>query len=343
MKFRCIETMTARIALGPGVTALCMLAAVASLACRAADPAPGLDAETLAQFDFYSTAERDRVAHLINLGVLEISRVVAADAQNRAQSHMGWPVATQLPGGRVLVAYKQTLGHGTEDGTRHVVYSDDLVTWLPAAQPNATSRISDAEGMHCIGWALAPDTGRPRAILVNGRQTLYPEQPNNRVFVSNDDGVTWTQQPMPFANMLASAVHSGPNLIQHPEFGLVAAFGQQTGSGGRNYLVRSLDAGLNWEERVWVNSKTARSVEPTLATWGPGHMVMIAREYNADFGKAPDGTFCATQHVYRHTPGAPFSSVTFTTDRSNIAGNGAVGYGAHDTAEVIYNPQGRRI
>src|SRR5690606_19493067 len=92
-------------------------------------------------------------------------------------------------------------------------------------------------------------------------------------------------------------------------------------------------------------------VEPALVTWGPGHMAMIGRERTDAYGYDADtGKYYYTQHVYQHTPGAAFSAVTFTTARTNIAGNGKTpvakgkaGYQAHDTAEVLSNPITGRI
>jgi hypothetical protein len=142
--------------------------------------------------------------------------------------------------------------------------------------------------------------------------------------------------------MLDGAVEVGPNMIDHPDFGLIAVFGQETGSSGRNFMVRTQNGGIDWEERVWINSKPARSVEPSLAVWGPGHMVMISREWVAGMAAADGRYWNHTQHVYRHD-GCSFQEVQFSTARTNIRGNLGGAQGSLDTADVIFNPISNRI
>ncbi len=286
---------------------------------------------------------RNYMASLKGKGLLGILPVLAAPEGDI--SHLGFPVATQLSDGRAVVVFHRAEGGHILAGRlterpmpsgRYAITSDDLLAWHPADPFTARNRLGPPDGMHCVGAALKAD-GKERVVAL---ATGVPKQ----VYVSDDRGETWRAVDGALAGKLDGAAHCGPRLIQHPEFGLVAALGQQKNpSARRNWLVRSLDAGETWEQRVWVNTAHARSVEPAVATWGDGHMVMIAREYVQDFALNEEGYYCHTQHVYRHTKGAPFSEVSFTTARTNIAGNPAFGFDCHDTADVSYNPVTKRI
>jgi hypothetical protein len=325
--------------------------------------------------------EQTRLSRLMDEDAYDLSLVVRAGADDYYK-HLGWPVATMLPNGKVFVMFKQKSGHhGAEDadpgnnitaGGRRVISSTDLINWSPSdALKNAVARIGDSTGMHAIGWAPNPDADHPRLVVLNGYSTQTNAEDNataestNRVYVSDDEGASWTKY-LPFGETraqgpLAVAPHAGPDLVRHPHFGLVGTFGQQTASDRTNpanrkvFLVRSTDAGVTWDVHAWTNQAQARSVEPALATWGDGHMVMITREYT-DYGYGGDPArkyFRATQHVYKYEPGHQFTDVQFTTASTNIIGNGAatndaesdnlLGRSSLDTAEVIYNPVSGRI
>lgn len=304
-----------------------------------------LDPQSLIELDF-PQEQLDQLDRLHDNGLLNISLAarVPTDANRRL---LGWPVATQSPTGQTLLMFRRNSGHtSTPQDDRWILTADDPEKLNPEDNPLSSAiRLGDPQGMHAIGWDLVPGTENLRLVVVNGRTDIPGS--HARVYLSDDEGVNW-RETTPFSGMLSSAVHVGPNLVRHPAFGLIAVFGQQTTSNlsvatnRKNYLVRSTDAGETWEERVWLNSKAARSVEPALATWGPGHMVMISREFSS-FGAGSDGYFNATQHVYEHSEDHGFQDVTFSTDRTNITGNGAAGSAAHDTAEVIYNPVSGRI
>jgi hypothetical protein len=345
--------------------------ALASLAFAALLPAAPMDGTTLADFDF-SDAQKTRTQTLIDNGTLELQRVLTAP--DEGYRHMGWPVATRMPDGRTVVLIRNTKSHSGyddwPDNARRVVYSDDnMATWLPTdaltSPPvlgvNAAVDIEangnfDYNGMHAISWAYATGTTNPRLVVVTAKDDRITRTPPvtkfYRVYLSDDRGVTWREQPNAFtAVAYDDAVNCGPNLVQHPEFGLVIPFGQPTSTNKANLIARSADAGATWEIRKWTNSAASRSIEPALATWGPGHMVMIGRERDNTYGyDSASGKFYYTQHVYKHTPGTAFSTISFTTARTNIAGNGKTPIAkgkdaqeAHDTAEIIYNPVTCRI
>ena len=282
----------------------------------------------------FSAQEQQRLARLIGLGLLQIERVASLPEGSQV-AHLGWPIATRLPSGRFVVVYRRASGHTDSDKSaqagHYVIYSDDLVHW----QPQNPIRLGDLPGMHAIGHVTRADGGERLVALTSGRPRC--------IYMSDDHGVTWKTDTTALNGMLRTAPHTGPNMINHPDFGLVVPFGQENNGGRRNYMIRSTDAGQTWEERVWLNRNGARGFEPTLATWGPGHMVMISREARGDFAIGPDGYFGHSQHVYQHNPGASFRRVKFQTSRTNIIGNPAAESSCHDTAEVIFNPVTERI
>ncbi|OAM90794.1 IPT/TIG domain-containing protein [Termitidicoccus mucosus] len=349
--------------------ALLLAAGLATLA-SALFAAP-MDDTTLTDFDFSGT-QQTRTQTLLDNGTLELQRVLTGPASG--YRHMGWPIATRLPDGRTVLLIRHLLDHSAyasyPDNARRIIWSDDnFATWQPAdvldAAPPFGRNLDDTptkydyQGMHAMSWAYASGTtqlatsGTARLVAVTAQQDENPKTPRSRVYLSDDRGVTWREQPNALAAMPTAAVHSGPNMVRHPEFGLVVPFGQETtiGSNKQNFLARSADAGETWEIKTWLNATASRNVEPSLATWGSGHMVIIGRDYNEATGyDAASGKYYYTQNVYKHTPGAPFSAVTFATARTNIAGNGATAKAkgknareAHDTPDVIYNPVTGRI
>ncbi|MDR2673561.1 MAG: hypothetical protein LBC18_01495 [Opitutaceae bacterium] len=360
------------LALAAASLAFAMLPATSSAA--------SMDDTTLADFDFSGT---QRAQALIDNGTLELQRILTGPTGAGSYRHLAWPVATRLPDGRAVVLIRHILNHSdyatATDNARRIIWSDDnFATWLPGdvlstppalgiypeADVTALGSKYDYSGMHAISWAYTGTTaaetiagatsGAPRLVAVTGKvNDTLPAEKNFRVYLSDDRGVTWREQPGALAAMPANAVHSGPNMIRHPEFGLVVPFGQETdgtASNKENFLARSADAGENWQLLTWKNSASHRNVEPAIATWGPGHMVIIGRDYNNAGYDSATGRFYYTQNVYKHTPGAAFSAVTFATARTNIAGNGAtpVARGktareAHDTPDVIHNPVTGRI
>lgn len=261
--------------------------------------------------------------------------MIASLPQGAPTKHLGWPVATRLPTGRVVVLYRRAMGHTDQDDApdagHYVIYSDDMATW----QPQSPIRLGTLPGMHCVGHVVRPDGGDRLLAITSGRPRI--------LYTSDDYGASWQMHPDRFNGMLRTAPHVGPNMINHPDFGVVVTFGQENNGGRRCYILNSTDAGETWNERVWLNRPGSRGFEPTLATWGPGHMVMISRESRDSFAIGPDGLFGHSQHVYQHRAGARFRDVKFETRRSNIVGNPAAGSSCNDTAEVVFNPVSGRI
>jgi hypothetical protein len=140
-------------------------------------------------------------------------------------THLGWPVATQLPSGRIVLVFRQRDGHnGSDEGDRWVIYTDDLETWHPSGiLADKALRLSDSNGMYAIGWAPRPDNGEPRLVVAIGNR---PDPgPIKVTYLSDDGGQTWSG-PTSLDPVIPVGNQIGPNLIQHPVFGLLASWGQ---------------------------------------------------------------------------------------------------------------------
>ena len=295
-----------------------------------------------------SISEQVRIEIESNLGLLELDSAIPSPLPPSTINHLGWPIATVLSSGVFVMAYARQAGHSSGDSSifagRYITRSIDLENWNPPGPfPNQAGRIGNLEGEIIEGGAALHAIGV--SLLSNGTERVILLTSNREVYISDDNGVSWTLLENRFDGMLTGALQIGPNLINHPAFGMMAVFSQEGPSidnDRRNYIVRSLDGGESWEERVWLNSVAARSVEPAIATWGDGHMIMIAREYYQPFASPNGRYYHYTQHVYRHED-CSFSEVNFTTARTNIRGNAIIGQSCHDTAEVIFNPITGRI
>jgi hypothetical protein len=322
---------------------------------------------------FFPTEETERLARLTAGGLMELVPVVVPDTSLKYK-HLGWPVATRDPDtGRIIVMFRHQIGHGNatvdpgDDQAllgRRIIYTDDLVTWLPANPLDNASgaRIEDSRSMHALGVIKPAGSSAYRIIMAKGNGG------GRREFrVSDDQAVTWTaNRPIAPGYTAAITPNIGPNLITHPVFGLIGDFGQESFYDNisesdlldperrRNFLARTRD-GENWDWLVWKNPDRQRAVEPTLATWGPGHIVRINREWSSyGYGDDPSRKyFYLTQQVYEYKEGDEFEDIKFRLACTNISGNGAAGgpvervekpgRAANDTPEVIYNPANGRI
>jgi hypothetical protein len=200
------------------MTALALLAPF-TLAGTGAPSLP-LDERSLWELDF-PVKEQHRLAGLIDRGMLEIATVAQAPLSD-THTHLGWPVATQLPGGRIVVVFRQRDGHnGSDEGDRWVIYTDDLETWHPAGVlADKALRLGDSYGMYAIGWAPRPDNGEPRLVMAVGN-TPAPRF-TKMVHLSDDAGQSWSG-PTSLNPVVPVGNQTGPNLIQHPVFGLLAS------------------------------------------------------------------------------------------------------------------------
>lgn len=318
--------------------------------CRISDDASFVDQLPL------TNDELLRISKESELNLTKVIPTIPSPAPPSTINHLGWPVATMLNSGKVIMVYTRQEGHGGGDYSsnnnptifagRYVTTTNDLMNWDPPHPwPNQAGKIGAVGNAPFYGSGAA--LHGIGVVTINNVERIIIVTSNREVYYSDDEGLNWNLNSSALLGMLDGAKQIGPNLINHPDFGLLGVFSQEGPSinnDRNNYVIRTQDGGLTWESRVWKNSKMARSVEPAIATWGEGHMIMIAREYYAPFAN-PDGRFYHyTQHVYRHRhEGCYFQELEFSTARTNIRGNGILGQSCHDTAEVIYNPVSKRI
>ena len=296
-----------------------------------------MDQYLIDTFDFTGD-ELKRLQLEIDAGLLQMETVVQAfDDEISTYNHFGWPVATQFQDGSIVLAYKRSIAHGSDGASswegRYVTSTSDLRAWSPPSPEGRQGRMDGLMEMH----ALATPNGE-RAVLLADR----------KCFLSDDRGRSWLNNSdnMP---SLDGAVHIGPNLVNHEDFGLLGFYGQEfplnTESERTNWVVASTDLGDTWNAHSWRNSEYARGVEPAAAEFGDGNIVLISREWSP-FGY--DGRFLNfSQHVYRHQNNQRFTDVEFDTKLTNIRHNWVhderYAYSAFDTADVIFNPVSKRI
>ncbi len=294
----------------------------------------------------------------------------------------------------------------------------------------------DYLGMHAMNWLYpgGDTTLKPRLVVVTAKYDIdnaanateytpvsTQARFNYRVYTSDDGGVRWTEQDQALSKInipLHDPVHVGPNMVRHPDFGLLMPFGKSTSGVNDNNILARTTNGVTWSRTGWKNSATQvnRGVEPTLVTWGSGHMLILTREQTDTYGflgatrtststiitgttvesgttyaittgsaKIPlkttiigtgstamsmstyvsgttvvsstltvtDPRFVYTQNVYKHEKGTVFDAIVtkFVTKKTNIVGNGydpfvlknGQPWEAHDTPEVIHNPETGRL
>ncbi len=207
-----------------------------------------------------------RLAQAQNAGLIEIAPVHLPPEDAGDCNHYGWPIAT-MTGDTIIVIHRRIPGHnpkgaGTPDSSMSygiVLRSEDGgKTWLPPYDLRDCMKTDDRnrgglvalshrakfdpqnkskEGykvhMHAIG------TMRDGAVVAIN---------NHGVFRSNDAGKTWRH----FSTALRddtfphAIVTFGPNLIDHPQHGLLA-FGNWIGLQKQLVVLRSTDGGTMWQ------------------------------------------------------------------------------------------------
>ncbi len=276
-------------------------------------------------------AERARLEHGQANGAIEIAPVILPEGDNVIDDniHFGWPVAAMVDDS-IVVYTRRKLGHGLPDnagsGFFYVRSADGGKTWSGMHDLNPLMPYGTIPG----GMSVIGSTSSGR-MVIKFRGTL----------ISDDGGANWTHYPNAFAGMSSADVaHFGPTMIEHPVFGLMM-FNGRADDADRAYIRYSQDEGEHWQETTW-NTGPSLPKEPAAVTWD-GNILLISREFNTDFGFAPNGYYTLTQHLYRYKEGDTPADIKFETIRTNIPGNPSSGAWAHDTADVIFNPITGRI
>lgn len=285
-------------------------------------------------------------------GQLDISHAVEPiDRFVSSYAHLGWPVACRVADGSVVIVFKRGAGHGCDDEcrprpdekafnwvARFSSKSFTFSSWTPASPVRGSGRINYLDGMHAVG---STSRAAVRTLLISARTE---DEPFIRFHISPDHGRTWNSagafiEGPPPASKFA---HIGPNLCRHDEFGDIAILGRGSSNPFANVILRSLDGGDHWDWHEAPSDGESEAVEPSMLVFGHGHILILAREWNADF--VGDSTLWPySQKLYVHKPRQDFSGIYFTSRRTNIGTVKEYGQEAQDTPELIFNPVTQRI
>lgn len=301
--------------------------------------------------------EVTRLAEAESRGLMEIKTVILPEGINLwgSNKHLGWPTAVMADDVIIVLARRMIYHYGCppacpydspksdSDSGVFVVRSIDPLgqSWGPMQdlQPLLNIGVAGPGGMDTIGVNSSGEV-----IAINKRGMVC----------STDKGRTWTIYPHAFSDISSPNINIGPNLVNHPYFGMLIFNGAYSDSTpefefyasaypGPPYPIfirRSLDGGYTWSEMAWYDYYSEPQ-EPAAVEWD-GNILMISREYNPDI--CNDGkTSNMSQHLYRYQSGDVFEDINFESKRTNIIGNIHSGISAHDTGEIIYNPVTKRL
>lgn len=203
--------------------------------------------------------------------LLEIAPVHLPENPAGDCNHYGWPIATQV-GDTLVVMHRRITGHnpyGAHAPTEHMSYGIVLRSTDGGKTWSAPYNLRD-----CMTPA---DRARDGIVPLSHRFKFDQENPstqgykihlhsigttadgavvainNHGVFRSEDQGRTWKHFSKAFREdtFPHEIVNFGPNLIDHPQHGLLAFgnwFGDRSGprQGNRFVVLSSKDGGANW-------------------------------------------------------------------------------------------------
>ncbi len=292
--------------------------------------------------------EADRLTEAESLGLMEISTVILPEGENLWGNnfHFGWPVAA-MKGDTIIVCSRRKIYHSgcgtctatyphsndSYSGPFYVRSVDRGETWGPMV-----------DLVPLFENDTAPNAGGMSTIGVNGAGEFII--PGRGALRSLDDGLSWGYYSISFSQLSQPNEGLGPNLVNHPVFDMLLFNGRRDTDPDFALIRRSINGWYYWFESPWNTTVSGSSLisnpkEPAAVTWGPGHILLLSREFNTEVGEVGE-TFALTQDVYEYQPGDTWEDVTFVTKPSGILA-GPNGVWAHDTAAVIFNPVTSRI
>ncbi len=284
-------------------------------------------------------------------GLLSLAPVVLPEGDNVLgnNQHFGWPIATLANDGSLIVVYYRISSHwqrGKNDefmsNAVMVRSTDGGVSW---SAPVDMRSFAAGDNKYKTGFGNTITTAADGTVCL---LTGYG------VFRSQDNGQTWQHMGKAFSDeqLQGPRVNSGPKLIEHPQFGLMA-FGHDVQTGGLQntiWIRYSQDQGQTWQETSQSFDIDAKPVEPTAIRYQDA-LIILARSHGS-FDQATR-TWRYVQLVSRdgvEPMKAQYTNIP-TSDVMHLWPDGEPPYGAlkglgpwsQDTTSLIFNPFTRRI
>jgi hypothetical protein len=248
----------------PALRTLGQRYATAMLALQSGAPLPAKTAaETLLPLTPESASQLDRAQ---KAGLIEVAPVHLPLSDAGPCNHYGWPIAT-MTGDTLVVMHRRIPGHnpvgaGKPDPMMSygiVLRSDDGgKTWSEpydlrdCTKPEDRTRGGLVPLSHRYKWDPQNKSTEGYKVHLHSigttRDGAVVAINNHGVFRSDDAGLTWKH----FSTALREdtfpheVVNLGPNIIDHPQQGLLA-FGNWHGRHQRFVVLRSADGGANWQ------------------------------------------------------------------------------------------------
>jgi len=310
-----------------------------------------------------SAEEPAIVQQLEDRGVMTVRPIVIPDERGRvgANVHFGWPVAAQKDDVIVLLFTRLPWHYPGADPTRAAdAFSSQMVYVRSEDGGRTWSDQADLRDWQKTEPAVSPAGMRAIEFLSDGRLIAAGRY---GLFVSKDEGRTWTHHPDAFTEPLpeeARGANFGPNIIEHPRHGLLLSGHAWRIKGGVFYpemwYWQSSDGEHFKRLRVPYPNIPSSNGEPSGVLLGD-RMLFIGRSHDETNFEPATGTFRYSQLLGE--PGSLALKPSFTNIRTSDAGDELVdlavrdgfptrkaytwGKWSQDTAAVMLNPATNRV
>jgi hypothetical protein len=180
--------------------------------------------------------------------------------------------------------------------------------------------------------------------------------------ITNDFGTSWQHYPMAFGSSLPSGVggaNFGPNIVEHPDFGLVAAghaWNTSNQTLNETWFWTSTTGGQSWELNRIPTSTPSKNIEPAMLLLDD-QLALMARSHDASSYEPLTKTFRYSQgitspHGLQLT--TKFTNIRVSDASAELAGPlaeqgyapskaAAFGFWSQDTVDLILNPITTRV
>jgi hypothetical protein len=195
---------------------------------------------------------------------------------------------------------------------------------------------------------------------MGGRKYLYISGAG--AMITNNFGTSWQHYPTAFGSALPTGVggaNFGPSIVEHPDFGLVAA-AHAWGTNGQilneTWFWTSTTGGQSWELNRIPATSPLKNVEPTMVMLGD-QLAVVARSHDASSFELATSTYRYSQGVTAPNSfqlDTQFTNIRTSDARDALAGPlaeqgyspskaAAFGVFSQDTVDLILNPITKRV